>query len=84
MNIEGSLISDGTLQGMAGGKAGIIDVSGAKINGSTVIAKNLLPDSGAGRGIPVRSARREKCALARAPLCERTAFKTVAERVQRD
>lgn len=45
MNIEGSLISDGTLQGVAGGKSGIIDVSrSANINGSTVIAKNLLPD----------------------------------------
>ena len=46
MVITGNLISDdGTLQGVAGGSAGTILVSGgAKIDGSEVIAKNLLPD----------------------------------------
>ena len=45
MSITGSLISDGTLQGVAGGSAGTIVVSGeAEIDGSRVIAKNLLPD----------------------------------------
>ena len=45
MTITGNLISDGTLQGVAGGSAGTINVSGsAKIDGSNVIAKSLLPD----------------------------------------
>ena len=45
MNITGNLLSDGILQGVAGGSAGTIKVSGdANIDGSQVIAKNLLPD----------------------------------------
>jgi uncharacterized protein with beta-barrel porin domain len=45
MKITGNLLSDGILQGVAGGSAGTIRVSGdASIDGSQVIAKNLLPD----------------------------------------
>ncbi len=45
MHITGKLLSDGMLQGVAGGKAGTIRVSDeAEIDGSQVIAKNLLPD----------------------------------------
>ncbi len=45
MHITGKLLSDGILQGVAGGKAGTIRVSDeAEINDSQVIAKNLLPD----------------------------------------
>ncbi|WP_177205960.1 autotransporter outer membrane beta-barrel domain-containing protein, partial [Succiniclasticum ruminis] len=45
MNITGNLLSDGILQGVAGGSAGTVRVSGdASIDGSQVIAKNLLPD----------------------------------------
>ncbi|MBO6038640.1 MAG: autotransporter domain-containing protein [Acidaminococcaceae bacterium] len=45
MSITGNLLSDGTLQGVAGGSAGTIQVSGAAgIDDSQVIAKNLLPD----------------------------------------
>ena len=45
MHITGKLLSDGMLQGVAGGRAGTIRVSDeAEIDGSQVIAKNLLPD----------------------------------------
>lgn len=45
MHITGKLLSDGMLLGVAGGKAGTIRVSDeAEIDGSQVIAKNLLPD----------------------------------------
>ena len=44
MTIDGDLLSDGTLQGVAGGSAGTIEVTGsANINNSTVIAKGMLP-----------------------------------------
>ncbi len=44
MRITGKLISDGTLQGMAGGDAGTIEVSGAAvIDGSNVTAQYMLP-----------------------------------------
>jgi len=45
MTIDGNLLSDGILQGVAGGSAGTIRVSGqAFLINSQVIAKNLLPD----------------------------------------
>ncbi len=45
MTIDGNLLSDGILQGVAGGSAGTIRVSGqAFLVNSQVIAKNLLPD----------------------------------------
>ena len=45
MTIDGKLFSDGILQGVAGGSAGTIQVSGlALLDNSQVIAKNLLPD----------------------------------------
>ena len=45
MTIDGDLLSDGTLQGVAGGSAGTIEVIGsANINGSTIVADQLLPD----------------------------------------
>jgi len=45
MKITGALISTGTLQGMAGGSKGTIEVSGsAAVKGSNVIARQLLPD----------------------------------------
>ncbi len=45
MIIDGNLLSDGILQGVAGGSAGTIRVSGqAFLINSQVIAKNLLPD----------------------------------------
>ncbi len=45
MQIDGNLLSDGTLLGVAGGSAGTIQVSGqAFLVNSRVIAKNLLPD----------------------------------------
>ena len=45
MTINGNLLSDGTLLGVAGGSAGTIQVSGvAMLDNSQVIAKNLLPN----------------------------------------
>ena len=44
MTIDGDLLSDGTLQGVAGGSAGTIEVTGsANIDNSAVIAKDMLP-----------------------------------------
>ena len=45
MTINGNLLSDGTLLGVAGGSAGTIQVSGvAMLDNSQIVAKNLLPD----------------------------------------
>ena len=45
MTINGNLLSDGILQGVAGGSAGTIQVSGlAMLDNAQIVAKNLLPD----------------------------------------
>ena len=45
MTIKGNLLSDGILQGVAGGSAGTIQVSGlAMLDNAQIVAKNLLPN----------------------------------------
>ena len=45
MTINGNLLSDGTLLGVAGGSAGTIQVSGlAMLDNAQIVAKNLLPN----------------------------------------